>query len=184
MSELCCARSPPLRRRARVVESTPEEGAERKAKMLSSMNIGKRMGLAFGVLVALALVLAGSGYWGLQSMASMADHVLLVDVAAAEASGDVQAGTLNLRRYEKDFLLTMGSPAKQAEYLEKWKAQHKALFGLFERMSSILKDEESKRKINTMRTALAGYDEGFERVREAVRTGAVKTPAEANEVLT
>jgi len=55
---------------------------------------------------------------------------------------------------------------------------------LFDRLSSILHDEESKRKINTMRAALAGYDEGFERVREAVRIGAVKTPAEANELLT
>jgi len=60
--------------------------------MLSSMNIGKRMGLAFAVLVLLALLLAGSGYWGLESMASTADHVLLVDVAASDASGQVQAG--------------------------------------------------------------------------------------------
>jgi methyl-accepting chemotaxis protein len=148
------------------------------------MNIGKRMGFAFALLVALALVLAGSGYWGLQNVASTADTVLTVDVAAADASGQVQAATLGLRRFEKDYLLNMGSPAKQADYLEKWKAQQKSLVALLDRLSSLLDEQEAKRKINSMRSALAGYDEGFERVREAMRTGAAKTPSEANELLT
>jgi methyl-accepting chemotaxis protein len=152
--------------------------------MLSSMNIGKRMGMAFALLVALALVLAGSGYWGLENVSSTADKILTVDVAAADASGQVQAATLGLRRFEKDYLLNMGSPSKQGEYFEKWKAQEKTMLGMLDRLSSLLQDDEARRKINSMRTALAGYDEGFERVREAVRTGAVKTPAEANELLT
>ena len=36
--------------------------------MLSSINIGKRMGLAFATLVLLALALAAAGYWGLSSV--------------------------------------------------------------------------------------------------------------------
>jgi methyl-accepting chemotaxis protein len=152
--------------------------------MLSSMNIGKRMGMAFALLVALALILAGSGYWGLENVSSTADKILTIDVAAADASGQVQAATLGLRRFEKDYFLNMGSPAKQGEYFEKWKAQQKTMLGMLDRLSSLLEEDEARRKINSMRTAVAGYDEGFERVREAVRTGAVKTPAEANELLT
>ncbi len=152
--------------------------------MLSSMNIGKRMGLAFALLVALALALAGSGYWGLENVSSTADKILTVDVAAADASGQVQAATLGLRRFEKDYFLNIGNPSKQAEYLEKFKSQEKTLLGLLDRLSGLLEDDEARRKINAMRTALAGYDEGFDRVIEAIRTGAVKTPGEANAALT
>jgi methyl-accepting chemotaxis protein len=95
----------------------------------------------------------------------------------------VQAATLGLRRYEKDYLLNMGNSAKEAEYMEKWKAQEKTLLSLLDRLSSILEDDEAKRKISGMRSSLNAYDEGFDRVVEAINKGTAKTPGEANELL-
>jgi len=152
--------------------------------MLSSMSIGKRMGLAFAVLVALALVLAGSGYWGLQNVASTAEHILSVDVVAADVSGQVQASTLNLRRYEKDYLLNLHSESKRSEYLEKWKAESRVLIERLDQLGSLVRDEEGRRKIGTMRANLVSYEEGFDRMREGLRAGSIKSAEEANAALT
>src|SRR5688572_6319779 len=65
--------------------------------MLTSINIGKRMGLAFATLVCLSLALAATGYWGLSTVSEAAHRILEVDVVAADTSGQVQASTLNLR---------------------------------------------------------------------------------------
>ena len=82
--------------------------------MLSNLSIGKRMGIAFATLVCLALALAASGYWGLANVTATAEMILTVDVAAAETSGEVQAATLNLRRYEKDYFLNIAEAPVEA----------------------------------------------------------------------
>jgi methyl-accepting chemotaxis protein len=152
--------------------------------MLSAMNIGKRMGLAFAMLVALSLMLGGSGYWGLSSVASTADWIMNVHVQAADTSGQVQATTLELRRYEKDYFLNIASVSTRAEALEKWKAEYQNLQGLLDKLSSLVETEEARGKIRTMRMALVGYDEGFEKVRSATEAGLITTPAQANEAVT
>ena len=85
--------------------------------MLSRLNIGTRMGLAFATLVCLALALAASGYWGLSTVTASADHILTFDVVAADTSGQVQATTLELRRFEKDYFLNIDDVAKRNDYL-------------------------------------------------------------------
>ena len=52
--------------------------------MLTKLNIGTRMALAFACLVLLSLGLAGSGYWGLANVTSTAETILKIDVVAAE----------------------------------------------------------------------------------------------------
>src|SRR5687768_13619538 len=136
--------------------------------MLSNMNIGKRMGLAFAMLVCLALALAGSGYWGLTNVTQTAETILSVDVVAADTSGQVQAATLNLRRYEKDYFLNMGDPGKRSEYLAKWKSEQQTLLSLLDKLSGLVKSDEERGKLSSMRAALSGYDEGFEKVRDAI----------------
>jgi methyl-accepting chemotaxis protein len=147
------------------------------------MNIGKRMGLAFATLVCLALALAASGYWGLANVTSTADEILSVDVVAADTSGQIQAATLNLRRYEKDYFLNMADAAKRSEYLTKWKTEYQATLSLLDKLASMLTSDEERGKIAAMRTALAGYDEGFDKVRDAMDKGVLTDPASANHAI-
>jgi methyl-accepting chemotaxis protein len=142
------------------------------------------MGLAFAMLVALSLTLGGSGYWGLSAVASTADWIMNVHVQAADTSGQVQATTLELRRYEKDYFLNIASVSTRAEYLEKWKTEYQNLQGLLDKLGGLVETEESRGKIRAMRAALVGYDEGFEKVRSAIESGALTTPAQANEAVT
>jgi methyl-accepting chemotaxis protein len=152
--------------------------------MLSSINIGKRMGLAFATLVLLALALAATGYWGLANVAGTAQRILNVDVVAADTSGQVQATTLELRRYEKDYFLNVATPKVREEYLEKWQHQRQTLESLLDRLGTLVEREHERGRIATMRTALVGYDEGFDKVRDEIANGALKTPAEANQAIT
>src|SRR4051812_6214968 len=121
MSEVFCEASrrdaQPRRLRSRT---------QRQKAMLANMNIGKRMGLAFSILVVLALSVAVAGYWGLSNVAATAEHILDVDVVAADTSGQVQAMTLELRRFEKDYLLNIADPVLRTEYLNKWKTSHQS----------------------------------------------------------
>src|SRR3954468_1141813 len=110
--------------------------------MLSRMNIGMRMGFAFATLVLLALALAGSGYWGLATVTQSADHILSVDVVAADTSGQVQAATLELRRFEKDYFLNIDDVAKRNDYLNKWKLKHQDLIGLLDRLASLVDEDD------------------------------------------
>ena len=151
--------------------------------MLSRMNIGKRMGLAFATLVCLALALGASGYWGLATVTATADHILSVDVVAADTSGQVQATTLDLRRFEKDYFLNMADPTKRNDYLTKWKSQYQVLLGLLDKLNTLVNDDEEHAKIAAMRQALSGYDDGFDKVRDSVDRGLVDGPAAANHLI-
>src|SRR5881394_4037145 len=104
--------------------------------MLSNLSIGKRMGLAFATLVCLALALAASGYWGLSNV-----------TATAETSGEVQAATLNLRRYEKDYFLNIAEAPVRAEYLAKWKAEYQDVIEQLDKLHALLRTDAERSKV-------------------------------------
>jgi methyl-accepting chemotaxis protein len=152
--------------------------------MLSSMSLGKRMGIAFGTLVTLVVATAGVGYWGMQSVASIAEHVISIDIAGEQESTLVEVGTLNLRRFEKDYFLNIGNAAEEEQYLAKWKGAHADVEKHLTVLGNMPLSTEAKAKVGRMREALAGYDAGFEKVREQIRTGAITTPQQANIAMT
>jgi methyl-accepting chemotaxis protein len=151
--------------------------------MLSSMSLGKRLGLSFAVLVAMVVTTAGIGYWGMSSIADLTEQILAVDVEAADTSGQVQADALDLRRFEKDYFLNMGDAAKQDEYLVKWKASRESLVGHLAELDALPLGLEAHTKLTNMRQALSGYDAGFEKVRDQMRAGALATPGDANRAI-
>ncbi|HXK16178.1 MAG TPA: methyl-accepting chemotaxis protein, partial [Polyangiaceae bacterium] len=139
--------------------------------------------MAFSILVALALSIAAAGYWGLSNVAATAENILDVDVVASDTSGQVQAMTLELRRYEKDYLLNMADPVVRAEYLTKWKASYQSLQDLLTKLNGLLRTDGEREKVSTMRSALIGYDDGFVKVQEAIERGQITTPAEGNHAV-
>ena len=151
--------------------------------MLSRMNIGMRMGLAFATLVTLALALAGSGYWGLSAVTATAERIISVDVVSADLSGQVQTSALELRRFEKDYFLNVADQGRRSEYLTKWKAQQQVMLGLMDKLTTLIDEEGEAARLSAMRTALASYDDGFAKVREGVERGALNDPSAANHAI-
>jgi methyl-accepting chemotaxis protein len=147
------------------------------------MNIGKRMGLAFATLVLLALALAASGYWGLANVTATAEEILRVDVASAQYSGQVQTNIVELRRFEKDFFLNVTDPAARADYANRWKDHYATINQLLDKLQVLVRTEGERNRISAMRIMLVGYEDGFQKVREAADSGQLKTPAECNRAL-
>jgi methyl-accepting chemotaxis protein len=148
--------------------------------MLSRMSIGMRMGLAFATLVALALALAGSGYWGLSAVTASAERIIRIDVVSADLSAQIQVSALELRRLEKDYFLNVADVAKRNDCAHRWKAQELALLGQLDKLTSMVDEDWEMARLTAMRTGLAAYDAGFAKVRESVERGLLTEPATAN----
>jgi len=151
--------------------------------MLASMSLGKRLGIAFGLLVVLMLVIAGAGTWGLNDVAGQADRALTKDVPMADLSGRVGRSALDLRRYEKDYFLNIGAPEKQAEYLAKWRDARADLLREVAAIERLDPTPAEREKLQIMRSALTNYETGFERVLARMREGGLSTPQDANQAI-
>jgi methyl-accepting chemotaxis protein len=150
--------------------------------MLSNWKIGKRLTLAFTLTLVLVGVIAGAGFWGLTRMVTTVDSILTGDAKLMEHSDDLQAQTLNLRRFEKDVFLNVADGQMVAEYGAKWKAAHVLAvedLGHLQQLSSA----EDATAINAMRKDLDTYATGFEEVLRGIGAQKIRTPAAANEAI-
>ncbi|HET7040448.1 MAG TPA: MCP four helix bundle domain-containing protein, partial [Gemmatimonadales bacterium] len=75
--------------------------------MLQNLKIGRRLGIAFGILLLLMLVLAGSGSWGAKTAAKASDDMATEEVPELILALRIQSGVLTLRRAEKDIFLNI-----------------------------------------------------------------------------
>jgi methyl-accepting chemotaxis protein len=108
--------------------------------------------------------------------------MLANDAAAAALADDGRAQSLDLRRYEKDFLLNIGNTEKQAEYHRDWTKAAGDLKKDLDALARIASDGE-KVKIAQLQRDIDAYAAGFNRVEEQVRAGNIKTPQEGNAAL-
>jgi methyl-accepting chemotaxis protein len=148
--------------------------------MLKDMKIGKRLAVAFGLVLALMGTVSAAGYWGLETVAGLAREILKVSSPLVEHSQRARANTLGLRRYEKDYFLNIGSAEKEADYLAKWKDQKKRLDERLDELEKLIQTDADRDIVRSMRKDANVYEEGFQKVIAQIREGAVKTAQEAN----
>ncbi|HET7506680.1 MAG TPA: methyl-accepting chemotaxis protein [Kofleriaceae bacterium] len=145
--------------------------------MHSRFKIGTRIVGGFATVLALLLVVAGLGLWGNARMAQSENNLRLQSKAQ-----ETQSIALELRRFEKDFLLNMGDPAKQAEYASKWKAQLAALRGDIGQLQQFV-DGKDRDAVTQMALDLDAYTRAFAELQDKVASGAVTTPAAGNATI-
>jgi methyl-accepting chemotaxis protein len=148
--------------------------------MLRKLRIGQRIGLGFGVLVALLLIVVTTSYLGLGAYAELLEG----DVKISQYAERVRAHVLGLRRFEKDIYLNMADKAKHDEYEAKWAEQRELLLQRLGDIDRTAASTEDKEAVAQMRTMFAHYERGFHRVAAMIRAGQVKTPEEANLEIT
>jgi len=148
--------------------------------MLKDMKIGRRLAVAFGLVLALMGTVSAAGYWGLETVAGMAREILKVGSPLVEHSQRARANTLGLRRYEKDYFLNIGSAEKEADYLAKWKDQKKRLDERFDELEKLVQTDADRDTVRAMRKDANLYEEGFQKVIAQIRDGGVKTAQEGN----
>ena len=151
--------------------------------MFKNLKIGKRLILAFGSVLVLMAVVAGTGYWGMGSISNEISVILNSDGKMTLASESARSNTLQLRRSEKDYFLNLGDAAKQEEYLAKW---DKAAAQLREDLATIdrlAETSEDHGDAASMTADLAAYEAGFKQVVGKLRSNEITTPQDANKAI-
>jgi methyl-accepting chemotaxis protein len=151
--------------------------------MLEAMKVRTRLGLGFGFLILLLGGAAAGGWWGVSLVSGKTQEALDHDARMAEEAAAAKAAVLELRRFEKDYIINMGSPADAASYLAKWRAQEEALQGRLRELEPVVTAEQDRAALATMRNELARYGAGFQKVRGLMEAGTVKTTQEANHAI-
>jgi methyl-accepting chemotaxis protein len=152
--------------------------------MLQDVKIGMRLGVGFGLMLLLIIVVGAVGYWGVEKSTSATIGMLKGDATLSENASRARANVLGMRRYEKDLFLNMGDRAKEDEYYAKWKEEHEHLgarMAELERCATLARDKE---KIAAMKAEEATYEKGFAMVYAQVAEGKLRAPAAANKAIT
>src|SRR5512141_2814220 len=91
--------------------------------MLKNMKIGMRLGMGFGIMLLLILVVGGTGYWGVNESTTATIHMIKGDATISENASRLRANVVGMRRYEKDMFLNITDTAKVDDYYKKWQEQ-------------------------------------------------------------
>src|SRR5262249_681901 len=83
--------------------SRPQPKLDEERAMLRHMRIGRRLMLAFGLVLVMMALVGATSYWSLASLADLGVRVINVDSPLVENSQRVRGDTLSMRRFEKDF---------------------------------------------------------------------------------
>jgi methyl-accepting chemotaxis protein len=150
---------------------------------LSSMKLGTQLGIGFGVVLFLSVVIGISGYWGANSISGTTQKMLRTDAKISEHSSRARAGVVGLRRYEKDIFLNIGNKEKQEGYLKQWKEQNEHLSARISDLEKAASLPQDKELIKTMKSELAVYSAGFDKVVAMIQAGTIKTPQEGNAAI-
>ena len=145
--------------------------------------IGARLGLGFGIVLLLLIGIAVSGYWGINSVSGTTMKMLQGDAKIAEHSARARADVEALRRYEKDVFLNIGSSEKVGRSHEEWKKENENLVARINDLEKVASLQQDKDMIKAMKSELAIYDSGFNKVVTMIQAGNIKTPQEANTAL-
>ena len=148
--------------------------------MLQNITIGRRLALAFGLLLTLMLGLAGAGYWGAKNAANASKSMANEEVPELALALRIQSGVLTLRRYEKDMFLNLSDPAAMEGFVVKWNEAHATVKARLDTLAASASDPEEIQQSNQMQADLVKYSDALTAVVLDIRAGKIRTPARAN----
>ena len=78
---------------------------------MKNLRIGIRLGLGFGLLLLIMIIVGFTGYWGVDKSTSATIHMIKGDASISEHAARARANVVGMRRYEKDLFLNIGDKA-------------------------------------------------------------------------
>jgi methyl-accepting chemotaxis protein len=139
-------------------------------------------------LMLLFIISVGAvGFVALDREADLLRNVLEQDEALVTLAQRVHLSLIQLRRFEKDYFLNIGSPDKQQQYLEKYQKIAATMPALIRRLQAMAQGKEHLAQDAAIRSKtgnLAGhyrdYREGFEAAVQRLQADPSLTPQQAN----
>ncbi|WP_226667873.1 methyl-accepting chemotaxis protein [Microbulbifer aggregans] len=148
--------------------------------MLSRINIGMRLAIAFALVVGLLAIATGVGLLSLSNFKNTAKEALSVNAALALNAQQVQILALQERRFEKDVFINVNKPEKVQSYFERWQQTGERLDHALENGQTLTSDPTLLEHYALARQALAAYREDFIGIHERIAARKLRSTAAAN----
>jgi methyl-accepting chemotaxis protein len=148
------------------------------------MKISTRLILGFGASLLFLVMLGGFGIYELKDISSKSNKAIEVDSNIVEYAQRLRANINMMRRYEKDAFMAIPDLAKVDEYKKKW---DEAREHSKKRMDALIKLEEEpkdKELLASINKGLEGYEAGFIKVFEKIKSGTITDTHDANKAIT
>jgi methyl-accepting chemotaxis protein len=150
--------------------------------LLRRFTIRTRMVGAIGIVLVLLAVVGVGGLYTQQRLvaanAELADHV----VVELSTLGDLRSAMGNLRRFEKDMLLSYENPESAAKYHQQWTTAYASALKLVDAMLQGEEDSDNA-TLRQLRGDLESYAKGAEGVFRQVLASGYDNAAAANKLL-
>ncbi len=156
--------------------------------MLKNLKISQRLGLAFGLVLALTAVVGVMGYRGVKRVADLTRIVPTVS-PVIDLSQRIQVSALELRRFEKDLILNFASPSRSADYAKKWNERARQLGARLDELEKALAIQKSinverdKDMLKGMRAGAAAYEAGISGVLAGIKERPLQSSQEGNSAV-
>lgn len=151
--------------------------------MTEKQDIGARLVLGFGLLLAVMGTVAGANYWRTYGNGHTTSQTLPADAKFGEYSARAQASTMALRRNARNILLSVSSPEKVEAYRKMWEEQRASQAARLDDLEKYATRRDHRELVTAMRKELAHYDAGLTRILSLIEDGEIKTPQDANKTL-
>ncbi|MBT0663454.1 methyl-accepting chemotaxis protein [Geobacter pelophilus] len=151
--------------------------------MLSNMKISTRLILSFSLILFILVVVSGTGYFGQQKSKFYIYEIAEKDAKLVEYAQRTRANINMLRRYEKDLFMNIGSADKVEDYKKKWNESLEHFNDRIASMEKLADTTKQKETLATIKTNIKGYADGFGKVYEQVKSGAITTPQDGNKAI-
>ncbi|MGE4298215.1 MAG: methyl-accepting chemotaxis protein [Desulfovibrionaceae bacterium] len=116
--------------------------------MLQHFRMGKKLGLGFGITLLLALMVGGSGYWGMQRLEARG-------AVADDATALVKA-LLQARRHEKNFIIRGGE-----EYVKRVREMLATMYEIADAARSRVGTDTERALLTDAAAATKAYEKSF-----------------------
>jgi len=150
---------------------------------MSSLKITTKIILGFTLLTLIIVVMGIVGYTGVAKMQTCLDDLVNNDAKVVEYAQRSRANLNMMRRYEKDLFMSIGDATKVAEYRKKWNDALESATKRFDGLDKLLTEPKEKELVKGMRSELAGYVNGANKVFDKVAAGEITATQDGNNAI-
>ena len=156
--------------------------------MKKTRSVQRMLAYGFGLALALLLALGGTSLWEFGQNEKNITMITTSDIPIALTLEEITIQLLEQRRNEKDFLLNIGNPAKQEDYLKKFgevaERMQKNIAAINEKLDQ---DEdisqETRQNAKKMSILAQTYQDNFLAITEQINNTPDITPQQGNKLL-
>ena len=147
--------------------------------MLRSQQIKTRLTLGFGLMIVIMMAIGWVGWRGASQMNALLNEMTDTVVGSQHAAGELRAGLLTARRYEKDMLFGAIGVADLERARTRWReSMDQAQAGL-KALAEQRQDAQGKPLVEALKRHFEAYQQGMQQVMGSLTQGGMADQAQA-----